>query len=55
MAGAQGVLAMAFGRQYHDWRIKRIPAIVEHYGAAFFWRCRQLGSGAGYGDFNGGI
>jgi hypothetical protein len=41
---------MAFDGHYYDWRIKRISAIVEHYGAAFFRNCRLLELGAGYGD-----
>lgn len=41
---------MSFDGHYYDWRIKRILAIVEHYGPAFFRPCRLLELGAGFGD-----
>lgn len=41
---------MSFDGHYYDWRVKRIAAIVDHYGAAFFGRRRLLELGAGYGD-----
>ena len=41
---------MSFDGHYYDWRAKRITAIVDHYGPAFFRPCRLLELGAGYGD-----
>ncbi|MCG8543182.1 MAG: class I SAM-dependent methyltransferase [Alphaproteobacteria bacterium] len=41
---------MAFDGHYYDWRVRRIAAIVDHYGASFFKGSRVLELGAGFGD-----
>ena len=50
MARVQVVLVMAFDGHYSDCRIKRISAIMERHGAAFFRRRRLLEFGTGYVD-----
>lgn len=42
--------AIKFGDGYVDWRARRQMAIVDHYGAHFFYKTTFLELGAGYGD-----
>lgn len=39
-----------FGGHYRDWRSRRVSAIVEHFGAAWFRGREVLELGCGYGD-----
>ena len=41
---------MAFDGHYEEWRLKRIRAIVEHYGAEWFRGKKLLELRCGYGD-----